>query len=99
MHELMTKKPDMEFFSDGLKWEIKLTFYFILFFILFACSSQGNMNLVNEEAYEPTLHGEQGGVALLVHAWIQQNQIEKVSSIQNAYNPYFYCWIYQGFTY
>ena len=53
-------------------------------------------NLVNKEAYEPILHGEQSGVALLLHILIQQNQIEKVSLIQNAYNPYFYCWIYQG---
>ena len=36
--------------------------------------------LVNQEAYETstTSHGEQGGVAHLVHGWIQQKQVEGV---------------------
>lgn len=37
--------------------------------------------LVNQEAYESNVVGEQGGVVHLVHGWIQQKQPEKVSFI------------------
>ena len=41
---------------------------------------QREEGLVNPEAYETTAtaQGEQGGVAHLVHGWIQQNQVEGV---------------------
>ena len=44
-----------------------------------------NEGLFNPDAYEKTedmektKHGEQGGVAHLVHGWIQQNQINGVT--------------------
>ena len=34
IHELMTKKPDMEFFSDGLTVRNKVNFFFFSFFNL-----------------------------------------------------------------
>lgn len=53
----------------------------------------------NPDAYEASLHGEQGGVCHLVHGWIQQNIESRVIIIHYPFLAFFLIVIIRGYSY